>query len=91
MGHTRLDIYPHSEVSYKEKQRIRIKNANRNNKKLIITLPTHLARKDMHELLSDSIANINTIDKVLTDCKHEPFVIDNINQINKELNGTNYN
>jgi len=89
MEHTRIIKYPHSEVSYKEKQRIRIKNAIRNKKKLIITLPTHLARKDMHELLRDSITNINKIDEVFTYCKYEDFIINIINSINITLNEVN--
>jgi len=95
MGHTRLDLYRPTEVSYEKKQRLRIKNSIRNKKKLIITLPTHLARKDMHELLRDSITNINKIDEVITNSDYENYVINIINDINTTLNrvdnNNNYN
>jgi len=66
---------------------LKIINSLHFKKKLILTLPTHLARKNMHEILTNSIETINNVERSLINNNYENFVIKHITDINATLAG----
>ena len=50
---------------------LKIINSLHFKKKLILTLPTHLARKNMHEILTNSIETINNVERSLINNYYE--------------------
>ena len=70
---------------------LKIINSLHFKKKLILTLPTHLARKNMHEILTNSIETINNVERCLINNNYENFVIEHITDINATLASDSYN
>jgi hypothetical protein len=92
MGHTRFDKYKRSPTVTNKGLKIR-NSLLHLRKKLVLTLPTHLARKNMHEILTDSIKTIDNVENALIKYNYEGFIVEIINRINTILNGVdrNYN
>jgi len=89
---------PHTSISTLDSSRRR-RNALRASdikarieaKKLLVSLPTHLARKDIHELLLRNIQDINIIDKAFETTNFENKVESILRYMNTNLASVVYN
>jgi len=89
---------PHTSISTLDSSRRR-RNALRASdikakieaKRLLVSLPTHLARKDIHELLMRNIEDINIIDKAFESTRFESKVESILRYMNTNLSSVVYN